>query len=179
MTALSLFELRILDSFQIIYNPLFDIIAKMLNTASANGEIFILLSLLLLLYKPTRKAGIVCITALVLDFIILNGCIKPLVGRIRPYDLNQAVKIIVKAPHDFSFPSGHTGIAFAFAAGVSVLGKKAHTAALWLACIMGLSRLYLYVHYPTDVLAGAIVGTCCGMISLFFWKNKLEHDIIK
>lgn len=79
MTALSLFELKILDSFQIIYNPLFDIIAKILNTASANGELFIFLSFLLLLYKPTRKAGIVCITALVLDFIVLNECIKPLV----------------------------------------------------------------------------------------------------
>lgn len=179
MTALSLFELKILDAFQIFSNPLFDFIAKLLNTASANGEIFIFLSFLLLLYKPTRKAGIVCITALILDFLILNACLKPLVARIRPYDLNPAVSIIVKAPHDFSFPSGHTGIAFAFAAAVSVLGKKAHISALCFACIMGLSRLYLYVHYPTDVLAGAIVGTCCGMISLFLWKNKLGHDIIK
>lgn len=175
MTALSLFELNILDMIQRLSNPLCDIIAKILSVISANGEIFIILSLLLAIYKPTRRVGLICLTALLFDVLLLNGVIKPWVARIRPYDLNQAVRIIVEAPHDFSFPSGHTGVSFAFAAAVAPLGKKAHRAALIFACVMGLSRLYLYVHYPTDVLAGAIVGTFCGMAAVAVW-NKFYPD---
>lgn len=175
MTALSLFELNILDMIQNVANPLFDLIAKILSVISANGEIFILLSLLMIFYKPTRRVGLVCLTALVFDAIVLNGIIKPLVARIRPYDLNKAVQIIVQAPHDYSFPSGHTGVAFAFAAAVGLLGKKAHRAAIIFACVMGLSRLYLYVHYPTDVLAGAVVGTLCGMAAVALW-NKWKPE---
>lgn len=170
MTALSLFELNILDFFQTLANPVCDFIASILSVISANGEIFIIISLGLTLYKPTRKAGLCCLTALLFDFLLLNVIIKPAVARIRPYDLNTAVQLIVKAPHDYSFPSGHTGVAFAFAAAVSLLGKKAHKTALVFACIMGISRLYLYVHYPTDVLAGAVVGTVCGLLSIYLWK---------
>lgn len=171
MTALSLFELNILDMIQAFSNPLCDIIARVLSAVSARGEIFILLSLLLIIYRPTRRVGLICLTALIFDGLLLNGVIKPLVARIRPYDLNRAVEIIVAAPHDYSFPSGHTGVAFAFAAAVRPLGKKAHRAALIFAAVMGLSRLYLYVHYPTDVLAGAFVGSLCGTAASAVWKK--------
>ncbi len=179
MTALSLLELPILDWFQTLQNPLCDAVARFLSVIAANGEVFILLTLLLLLYKPTRPVGLVCATALLLELLVVNITIKPLVARVRPYDLNPAVRLIVGAPHDYSFPSGHTGVAFAFAAAVSPLGKKAHTLALAFACLMGVSRLYLYVHYPTDVLGGALCGTLCGLTALFLWKKRLDRDIIK
>ena len=176
MTALSMFELNILDFFQTLQNPVCDAIASLLSVIAANGEVFILLTLLMLLYKPTRRAGLVCTTALILDFLILNVTIKPLVARIRPYDLNPAVQLIVRAPHDFSFPSGHTGVSFAFAFALKYLGKKPHRAAVIFAVVMGLSRLYLYVHYPTDVLAGALVGAICGLMSVFVWKKASKSD---
>lgn len=178
MTQLSLFEIGILEWFQSIHNPASDLIAKFLNIAAAHGEIFIILSLILLAYKPTRKIGLVCGTALLLDLLLVNITVKPLVERVRPYDLCSALEIIIKAPHDFSFPSGHTAVSFAFAAAISPLGKKAHTLALSFACLMGISRLYLCVHYPTDVLAGAVMGTACGIAALFIWKKAFKHDII-
>lgn len=178
MIALSYAELPILDWFQTIHNPVFDIIARFLDVINGHGEIFILITALLLLYKPTRKAGIVCATALVFDYLLLNKCLKPMVGRIRPYDLNPLIQLITEAPHDFSFPSGHTGVSFAFAAAISVFGKKAHTLALAFACLMGISRMYLYVHYPTDVLAGALVGTLCGLAALLLWKKIYNRDKI-
>ncbi|MBE6994844.1 MAG: phosphatase PAP2 family protein [Ruminococcaceae bacterium] len=179
LTSLSYAELPILDWFQTLHNPVLDRLAVFLGAIAANGEVFILLTLLLLLYKPTRKAGIVCATAILFDVLIVNVTIKPLVARIRPYDINTAVTILGSAPHDFSFPSGHTGIAFAFATGASVMGKKAHTLAVAFAAIMALSRLYLYVHYPTDVLAGLIIGVCCGLLAVFLWKKRFDRGIMK
>ena len=176
MTALSQLELPILDWFQTLRNPIFDVLAQVMDVINGHGEIFMLITLLLILYKPTRKVGYVCATALIFDYLLLNRVLKPMVGRIRPYDLNTAVQLIVGAPHDFSFPSGHTGVSFAFAAAVSPLGRKAHTLALVFACLMGISRMYLYVHYPTDVLAGAVVGTLCGLAALSLWKKIAERD---
>lgn len=178
MTQLSLFELNILDWFQSLRNPLFDALAKGLDLSAGHGEIFILVTLLLLMRKPTRKVGLVCATALIFDLLLVNVTVKPLFERIRPFDLNPAVDLIIAAPHDFSFPSGHTAVSFAFAAGVSPMGRKAHTLALAFASVMGISRLYLYVHYPTDVLAGAFLGTVCGLAALLVWKKAFKHDII-
>lgn len=178
MTALSYAELPVLDWFQTIHNPVFDGLAQILDLVNGHGEIFILISALLLLYKPTRKAGLICATALIFDYLLVNMTIKPWVARIRPYDLNPLVTLIVEAPHDFSFPSGHTAAAFAFAAAAASMGRKAHTLSLAFACLMGISRLYLYVHYPTDVLGGAFFGTLCGMAALFLWKKISERDKI-
>ena len=178
MTALSYAELPVLDWFQTIHNPVFDVLAQILDVVNGRGEIFILISALLLLYKPTRKAGLICATALIFDYLLVNMTIKPWVARIRPYDLNPLVTLITEAPHDFSFPSGHTAVAFAFAAAAASMGRKAHTLSLAFACLMGISRLYLYVHYPTDVLGGAFFGTLCGMAALFLWKKISERDKI-
>ena len=178
MTALSYAELPILDWLQAIRNPVFDVLAQILDVINGHGEMYILICALLLLYKPTRKAGMICATALIFDYLLVNMTLKPLVARIRPYDLNPLVTLIVDAPHDFSFPSGHTAVSFAFAAAAACMGKKAHTLSLAFACLMGVSRMYLYVHYPTDVLAGAFFGTLCGLLALFLWKKIIGRDKI-
>ena len=178
MTVLSYAELPILDWFQTIRNPVLDVLAQTLDVINGHGEMYILICAFLLLYKPTRKAGLICATALVFDYLLVNMTLKPLVARIRPYDLIPAIDLIVDAPHDFSFPSGHTAVSFAFAAAAACMGKKAHTLSLAFACLMGLSRLYLYVHYPTDVLGGAFFGTLCGLAALFLWKKITDRDKI-
>ncbi len=178
LLSLSSAELPILMWFQSLRNPLCSAIAVPLGAAAAHGELFIVLTLLLLLYKPTRKVGLVCATSLLLDLLTVNILIKPCVARIRPYDLSAALTALGALQHDFSFPSGHTAVAFAFAAPISLLGQKAHLSALTLAAIVGLSRLYLGVHYPTDVLAGAVIGTCCGLFALLLWKKAFKRDMI-
>ena len=102
MTALSLFELDILNALQALRNPVFDIIAKALDILAARGEIFIFLTALLLIFPRTRKVGAACALALILDYVFLNLTIKPWVARIRPYDLDPGIKLITDPPHDYS-----------------------------------------------------------------------------
>ena len=92
--------------------------------------------------------------------------LKPLAGRTRPYDLGVPLEILVRKPGDFSFPSGHTAAAMAAAVALIPAGKRVFYPMLALACVMGFSRLYFMVHYPTDVLAGAVCGALCGWAAL-------------
>ena len=84
-------------------------------------------------------------------------------ARTRPYDVNTGIQLLVAKLRDYSFPSGHTAASFASVAALYFAGeKKLWKPALVLACLIAVSRLYLYVHYPTDVLAGAVIGILCG-----------------
>ena len=155
-----------------------DLLMPTITALGNGGWLFILLALVLLLSKRYRRQGCALAVSLLLCLLVGNLFLKPLFARLRPFEVAGLSELLISPPTDYSFPSGHTGVAFAFASGVSPLGKKAHTMALIFACIMGFSRLYLRVHYPTDVLAGALVGTLSGLLSLFFWKKRLKGDII-
>lgn len=107
------FEFAFLDWLQQFHNPVLDALAVFLNYAGEHGEIWIAFTLLLLLFRRTRKAGCAMATALVL-YLVAGDCIlKPLFARPRPCDVNTAITILVKRPHGHSFPSGHTASAFA------------------------------------------------------------------
>lgn len=103
--------------------------------------------------------------ALIADAILCNGILKPLVGRIRPCDINTSIQLLIARPVDFSFPSGHTAASFAAAAALYFSDEKG----LWkpvlvLACLIAFSRLYLYVHYPTNIIGGVLVGSFAGYL---------------
>lgn len=126
------------------------------------GLLWIALSLAMLFWKPTRKAGALALGAMILGLIVTNLTIKPLISRPRPW-LDWPIVPLVAENDPNSFPSGHT--CAAFAAGLSWVrtlpwrwGRIAAAAA---AVLMGLSRLYVGVHYPTDVLTGAVIGSLC------------------
>ena len=103
------------------------------------------------------------LAALILDLILCNGILKNLFHRVRPYDIRTSIELLVKRPLDYSFPSGHTAASFAAVVALSFAGeKRAWKAALVLACLIAFSRMYLYVHYPTDVLGGVLVGILAG-----------------
>ena len=123
------------------------------------GIFWILVGVLLLCFKKTRKAGFCVLIAISLGFLVSNLILKPWVARTRPYDINTAITLLISKPSDFSFPSGHTTASFASALAILYHHKKIGIGALVLAILVSLSRLYLYVHFPTDVLVGAIVGT--------------------
>lgn len=144
------------------------------------GMLWIVLSLVMVCWRPTRKAGILALLAMVLGLLVTNVTIKPLVERTRPWlDLPITPLVVENDPH--SFPSGHT--CAAFAAGMIWLRtlpwKWGRVLAVVLAVCMGLSRLYVGVHYPTDVLAGAVIGSLCAWaawrISLC-WERK-HHNL--
>lgn len=174
-------ELRILDFIQSLRTPFGDTVMPLVSKLGNAGMIWILLALVLLIVPRTRKYGIVVAAALIVDVILCNGILKPLFRRIRPYDINMAVQLLVPKPKDFSFPSGHTACSVAASTAlflvrgkdeieksgkdlaVRVMGK------LWipawiLTAVIAFSRMYLYVHYPTDILGGIAVGLAAGFI---------------
>lgn len=158
-------ELRFLNFLQTIHTPLLDKILAFITSLGNAGIIWIVLAVVLLILPKTRKTGIIVAAALLMDLVLCNLILKNLVARVRPYDINTAIAILIKKPLDFSFPSGHTAASFAAMTALFLAKmKKIWIAALVLAVLIAFSRLYFYVHYPTDVLGGAVVGILSGII---------------
>ena len=135
---------------------------KVVTLFGEGGIFWILISVILLLRKNTRKIGGVMLVALLINAIIVNVCVKNIVCRVRPYDRFPDLIRLIKAQHDWSFPSGHTSASFACSFGLLFSLKKEQkrysAPCIVLACFVGFSRLYLGVHYPSDVLCGALIG---------------------
>ena len=162
------FEFAFLDWLQQFHNPVLDALAVFLNYAGEHGEIWIAFTLLLLLFRRTRKAGCAMATALVL-YLVAGDCIlKPLFARPRPCDINTSITMLVARPHGHSFPSGHTASGVAAAYALWLQNRKLGAPALVLAAFIAFTRLYLYVHFPTDVLGGAVLGIALGTAASAF-----------
>ena len=165
---MNLFELGILDFINEHFSCKFLDIFMPFITKFADGGIFwILLALILMIIPKTRKWGFSMGLALLIGFLVGNLFLKNVVGRIRPYDINTDFNLLIKPLSDFSFPSGHTLASFEGAVVLFIRNKKLGVAALTLATLIAFSRLYLYVHYPTDVLASIILGTAIAILSCF------------
>ncbi|MGC4020190.1 MAG: phosphatase PAP2 family protein [Muricomes sp.] len=141
-----------------------DVLMPVITKLGDSGAIWIALAVGLLISRKYRKTGLVLCCALVLDIIVCNGILKPFVARIRPCDVNTTVQLLIPRPTDYSFPSGHTAAAFAAVSGLYFTRQKLWVPALILAVMIAFSRLYLYVHYPSDVAAGILLGSIFGFI---------------
>lgn len=150
-----------------ILTPIFTTITTLGN----GGFIWIAGSVMLLIPKKTRNIGVMSLSALALSALIDNVILKNLIARTRPYEVIHGLTSLIGAQNDYSFPSGHTGSSFA-AAVVMFCGlpKKYGVPALILAFLIGFSRLYVGVHYPSDVLCGVLIGT--GIALLINWKMR-------
>ena len=159
------FDMVILDLIQSnIRTGFMDAIMPFITQLGDAGLIWIILSIGLIIPKKTRKIGFVMIISLILNGIICNIILKPMLARIRPFDVNTAIKLLINKPRDFSFPSGHTSASFTAASVLFFRKSKLFVPSLVLAFLISFSRLYLYVHYPSDVLAGLVLGILCGYI---------------
>ncbi|MFA9422124.1 MAG: phosphatase PAP2 family protein [Sedimentibacter sp.] len=139
------------------------------------GAVWIVTAILLMISKKNRTTGIIVIFALVLCVIAGNVILKPLVSRMRPCFFHPEVKLLLPCPTDFSFPSGHTMSSFAAATVILVLNKKMGKWALITASLIAYSRLYLYVHYPSDIVGGIILGFAMALISIKFTQLIKNH----
>ena len=140
-------------------------IMKFITYTGNAGIIWIILSIVLICIPKYRKAGLASAIALIIDLLCVNICVKPLAHRIRPYVYSHEVSLIIKKAADYSFPSGHTAASFASVTALYLAGeKKLWKPALILSCLIAVSRLYLYVHYPTDVLGGMFFGILAGYV---------------
>lgn len=159
---------ELLVAIQGLHMSWLDPIVSVYTKLGDAGLLWIALSLVMLLWKPTRKAGVLALGAMILGLLVTNITIKPLLSRPRPW-LDWPIVPLVTEKDPNSFPSGHT--CAAFAAGLSWVRtlpwRWGRIAAVAAAVVMGLSRLYVGVHYPTDVLAGAVIGSLCAWAA---WK---------
>lgn len=176
--ALSAWESGILLWFQnFVRNDLTDPIVSLFTHLGDKGWFFILLTALLLLHPKTRRVGLATALGLLCSLLFTNVALKHLFQRPRPWVSFPAIVPLVTEPDPNSFPSGHTSAAFAFALAYVRSGSKrwAKIAAVVLAALMGLSRLYVGVHYPTDVLAGFLVGDLAGLTGWYLSTRLISY----
>lgn len=169
-------ELSVLHWFESLHNPILDPVMKGLTFLGNAGCFWIALAVVLLFFKRTRKIGITMAVSLVLSLIFTNLIIKNLVNRTRPFVADPALlqTMLVKLPSDSSFPSGHTSASVAAAVAIFTRNKKWGIPAVVLAVLIGVSRLYLTVHFPTDVIAGLLLGIIYG-VGAYFITSKLIY----
>jgi undecaprenyl-diphosphatase len=149
-----------------------DAVMPIITLLGDAGIFWIAIAAILLFIPKTRKIGLSMGAALLMGLLICNVTLKPLVARIRPYDyelqhFQTQIPLLVEGLHDFSFPSGHTIASFEAATVILLYNKKWGIAAMVLAALIAFSRLYLYVHYPTDVLASVVLGIGIAFLGKF------------
>lgn len=179
-TSLASAEIPVLDFIREHFACGFlDFLCPFLSYLCAHGEIWIALALLFLCLPKSRRMGLAMAFSLLIGVFAVNCFLKPFIFRVRPYDFAQ-VSIIVKPLHDGSFPSGHTAASFEACTAMLYYDRRVGVPALILAIGIAFSRLYLYVHYPSDVLAslllGVLIGVCGIVLSgLAFRKGQTKQ----
>jgi hypothetical protein len=150
-----------------VRNPVLNALLIPFTLSNNAGISCILIVAVFIYFKSLRKAGILMGISLLLEFLLNNLIIKNLFARIRPYEVIDGLILLVGKAPDYSFPSGHTGSAFALAVVIfMVMDRKYGIIALILASLMGFSRLYVGIHYPSDVLGGVILGVVTSVIAV-------------
>ena len=153
-------ELSILHAIQSLHSPILDqIMVTVFNTLVGSiGQIWIVVGLVLLVIPKTRKCGIAVLLSYIVSLLIGNEWLKDFIARPRPCAVDDTVQLIVKKPGSFSCPSVHTYLAFSSAMAIFHYYRKAGIGVFVFAAMIGFSRMYFFVHYPTDVLFGAVLG---------------------
>jgi len=159
-------------------NPLIDGFMVFMSKCGDNGILWIMISLLLLTSKKYRKAGIMALAALVLSTLIGELILKHFFERQRPFVDHEIFKALVETTSVYSFPSGHAASSFAVAGSLAWFFKKISPLLLAVAALISFSRIYLFVHYPSDIVAGMILGLVCAAMALGLYKkygNRLDR----
>ena len=152
-----------------------DEIMPLITHLGDGGVLWIVLGAVLLLPVKTRRLGVLILLSLAIEALCCNVILKPLVDRARPFSLVPIEQMLIAAPLDPSFPSGHTGAAFAVVSALYFAKNKLWLPVGILAVLISFSRLYLYVHYPSDVFAGILLGIAAGYAGkkiLNFWEKR-------
>ena len=175
------FDLPILDWIAAnLWCPVLDTVMPIITMFGDGGIYWIAISILLLFTRKYRKTGLSMAFALSMGLLVCNIILKPGVARIRPYDFQmeyfaKEIQLIAGGMHDFSFPSGHTIASFEACTALMLGNKKFGIPATVLAILVAFSRLYLYLHYPTDVIASIILGTLFGILGTWL-AGKVDLD---
>lgn len=164
---------------EVFASPVMDKIMIFISSLANKGMLWIGIGVVLLLFgvkgRKWSNRGLLVLLSLAFNMVICNLLLKPLVARTRPYDL-LGYEILVRRLGDYSFPSGHTSASFAAATAIYAIDRRWGAAAYVLAALIGFSRLYLGVHFPTDVLAGAVVGILAAKAAQCLLEKKMHFN---
>lgn len=174
MEVITNIDFAVLDFIQKLHNKVLDFIMQAVTLSGDNGYIWIALCIVLLCIPKTRKIGVFTAVTLITEVILNDGIIKGIIARERPFIQNSAIDTIIRQPSGYSFPSGHSASSFAAAAAVYMHNKKLGIPAFIMAALIAFSRLYFYVHFPSDVIIGSLFGVLIGI-----GVNKLLNYILK
>ncbi|MCI6138452.1 MAG: phosphatase PAP2 family protein [Clostridiaceae bacterium] len=152
-------ELQMLYGLQELRTPVTDRLLVFVTSLADKGWLWLLLGSVLFAVPKTRRLGGCMLVSMGIGALLGNVLLKNIVARPRPCWLEPSVQLLIHSPKDFSFPSGHTLVSFEGAVSIYLFNKKWGLPACMLALLIAFSRLYLFVHFPTDVLAGAAMGT--------------------
>ena len=152
-------EFGILYFLQSLHTPWLDAVMKNITHLGDSGIFWILTGLALFCFKKTRRMGFCVLLSLAGGLLIGNIFLKNLVARDRPCWIDPTIQLLVASPKDFSFPSGHTMASFEAAVSIFLYNRRWGAASIVLAVLISISRLYLIVHFPSDVLTGLVLGT--------------------
>lgn len=172
------FDLPILDWIaQYLHCGFLDTVMPLITKLGNKGIFFIAVSLLLMLFPRYRKTALAMLTALAMGAVVCNIIMKPGFARMRPFDyqfthFGRTIPLLISAPKDFSFPSGHTMASFETATALVLGSRKLGIPALVIACLIAFSRLYLYVHYPSDVIVSLFMGIGFGILAHYLTKKQ-------
>lgn len=147
-----------------------------ITTLGNAGAIWLLMAVVLLIMPKHRTAGLAVLFSLVISFLIGNIVLKLFFARVRPFDIDTTIQLLIQRPRDFSFPSGHTAASFSSVSALFISKNRLWIPGLVLACLIAFSRLYLYVHYPSDVLAGAVLGIVFGFVAAQLAKMSMRKQ---
>ena len=180
------FDLPILDWIAAnLWCPVLDTVMPIITMFGDGGIFWIAISVILMITKKHRKTGLAMAFALTMGLLVCNIILKPGVARIRPYDFqlkyfSKEIALIAGGMHDFSFPSGHTIASFEACTALMLGNKKFGIPATVLAILVAFSRLYLYLHYPTDVITSIVLGVCFVILGhLLAQKCKFRNPFAK
>ena len=173
-------ELQFLKFLESIHSPILDKLMVFITSLGNGGIFWIGLGLFFLLQnnRTSKKKALGLFLSLIIFSIVGLLILKPLIGRPRPF-MVESFNLLLKLPMGYSFPSGHTSYAFTFATIVTMLNKNKPLVVFTdiLAILIALSRLYLYVHFPTDVIAGAVFGIIIGLLAIKIYESPKYRKI--
>jgi len=151
-------EFTILYALQELHNPVLDKIMLFISWLGNDGWLWLAIGAICLCFKKHRKMGLQLLLSMLCTFILGNLILKNLIARPRPCDIDTAVTLLLSRPHGYSFPSGHSINSMVAAVALFLNNKKIGIPALIIATLIGFSRMYLFVHFPTDVLGGFAIA---------------------
>ncbi len=166
-------ELSVLDWIQGA-SPTLDVLMVGISTVTSYAAIWLISAFVMTCSPRYRRMGVAVIVSVAVVSLVVDMIMKPYFDRVRPFEVT-GFPLIVDVPTSESFPSGHTAYSFAAATAILIYDRRLGIVAMILACLTGFSRMYLYVHWPTDVLAGAVVGVMVAVACVWFMSRYIPY----